>query len=75
MHARSRGNFDREPNPVEEKQGEKDCNGEAEVVLQKLWVPDIGDQGEEHADGGKQPGEPAFAENGCIGVLDLEGRE
>jgi hypothetical protein len=59
---------------VEQGQGE-DCDSEAKVVLQESRVLDIGDQGEEHADCGDDPGEPAFVEEGCVGILDLQGYE
>jgi len=44
-------------------------------VLQESRVPDIGDQGEEHANCGKDPDEPAFVEEDCVGALDLPGCE
>jgi hypothetical protein len=59
---------------VEQEQGE-DCDGEAKVVLQESRVPDIGDQAEEHADCGDDPSEPAFVEEGCVKILDLQGYE
>ena len=68
LHTRSRGDFDWEPYPVQQEQEEEDCDREAEVVLQELGVPNIGNQSEQHADCGEQPSKPAFVENGCIGV-------
>ena len=52
---------DREPDPVAEEEGEEDADGEAEVELEEARVPDVGDEGEEQADCGEEPGEPAFA--------------
>jgi hypothetical protein len=72
VHAWRRGDFDREPDPVEREWGEEDCNGEAEVVLQESRVPDIGNQDEEHADCGEDPGKPAFVVEGCVGVSDFQ---
>lgn len=61
---------------MEQGQGEDcDCDGEAKVVLQESRVLDIGDQGEGHADCGDDPGEPAFVEEGCVRILDLQGYE
>ena len=60
VHAWHRGDFDREPDSVEQEPGEEDCDVEGEVVLQESQVPDIGDQGEEHANCGEDRGEPAF---------------
>lgn len=41
---------DREPHPIHREQTEENHNREAEVILQESWVPDIGDDSEEHAD-------------------------
>lgn len=58
-----------------EQEQDEDYDGEAKVVLQESRVPNIGDQAEEHADCGDDPSEPAFVEEGCVGILDLQGYE
>jgi hypothetical protein len=72
VHLRRRGNFNREPKLIEKKDSEEDCDRKTEVVLQELWIPDIGNQGKVQAYGSKEPGEPAFVENRCARVLDLK---
>lgn len=64
---------DREPHPVHGEEAEEDHDREAEVILQQARVPDVGDDGEEHPDGGQQPEEPAFGQDGGVRVFDLQG--
>ena len=63
--------FDGEPDPVYEEEGEEDGDGEAEVPLENSGIVDVRGHGEEHADAGEEPGEPALAEDGRVGVLDF----
>ena len=47
--------FDREPDPVHEKQAEEDCHSKAEIPLEQSWVVDVRYHSEDHADRGEKP--------------------